>query len=87
MRRARLFDLVESPNARGRISLTKVVSLLGSLIVMVGFVIQSKNRDLDWSDWLGMAISLTILSGGPLANRIIAIWGSVKMNGLPQGGS
>jgi len=76
----KISDLIESPNEPNRLSITKVAALAGQAVLIVGFGIQARYRDLDWSDWIGFALALTIVSGGPLANRVISIWAG-KTNG------
>ena len=67
-------DLFRDPRD-GMMSVVKTSAMVGLIAVTAAFVTQAWHRSLEWMDYIGFALSVTIISGAPIASSAIAVMG------------
>ena len=67
----------------GMLSVVKTCAMIGFLSLTVGFIIQAKYRDLEWMDYVGFALGVTIISGAPIASHVVGTM-SPRLSGQVQ---
>lgn len=70
----RLGDLFRDPQD-GMASVVKTAAMIAVIGLTAAFAVQAWTRVLDWMDYVGYALSITIASGAPIASSAISIAG------------
>lgn len=66
----RLGDLFRDPHD-GMTSVVKTSAMIALLALVLAFGTQAWTRALDWMDYIGFALSVTIVSGAPIASSAV----------------
>lgn len=74
-RRLRCSDLLRDPTD-GLLSISKVWTHVGCSALVTAFVVQARTRDVTFESFVGFAVSMLLMTGSPLAAKIIGMkWG------------
>ncbi len=68
----RLSDLVRDMRD-GSMSVVKTCAMGGFSVLLAAFMTQAKTRSLDWMDYVGFALAVTVISGAPLASHALGL--------------
>lgn len=66
----RLGDLFRDPHD-GMTSVVKTSAMVALVALVAAFAVQAWTRTLDWMDYIGFALSVTIVSGAPIASSAV----------------
>jgi hypothetical protein len=85
----KLGDLFRDPKD-GMMSVVKTLSIAGGVALLAGFLIQAKYRDLEWMDYVGFAVGMSVMTGAPIASSALGVMaprlsGAVQKNGGGNG--
>jgi hypothetical protein len=70
--RMKLSDLFRDPRD-GMMSVVKSLAVAGGVALLAGFLIQAKYRDLEWMDYIGFAVGMSVMSGAPIASSALGV--------------
>ena len=68
--RMKLGDLFRDPHD-GMTSVVKTSAMIALVALVLAFGTQAWTRALDWMDYIGFALSVTIVSGAPIASSAV----------------
>ncbi len=71
-RRMRVGDLFRDMRD-GSMSVVKTCAMGGFGALLSAFLTQAKTRSLDWMDYVGFALAVTVISGAPLASHALGL--------------
>lgn len=66
----KLGDLIRDPHD-GMTSVVKTSAMIALVALVLAFGTQAWTRALDWMDYIGFALSVTIVSGAPIASSAV----------------
>ncbi len=71
-RRMRLGDLFRDMRD-GSMSVVKACAMGGFGALLAAFLTQARTRSLDWMDYVGFALAVTVISGAPIASHALGL--------------